>query len=144
MSRAAIYDALLADSRLITIGLDTNSVLVNYDGDQRPSDTTFLVISWNPEDPALRGDDVFERTFKNITIWIHIYREVSTDFGRIDAIIKILDDILTSMIHVAGADGYTVSCVEPAAISRDMRDDSYQTICRSRSYRILSRETASV
>lgn len=144
MARAAIYDALLADSRLVALGLDTTSLLVNYDGDQRPNDETFVVLGWGDDSIVLRGDDNFTRGFKSLTIWVHIYRELSTDFTRIGDIIDIIDDILTNMIHVDGADGHTVSMVEKAGRSRDMRDDAYQTICQSASYRVLSRETATV
>lgn len=144
MSRAAIYDALLDDQRLIDLGIDASSLLVNYDGDQRPNDTLFIVITWNPEDNAFSGDDVVQRRFKNATIWFHIYREESTDFKRIDDVMDIVDDIYSNMIHVAGVDGQTVTLIETAGRSRDMRDDIYQTICRSGTYRILSRETATV
>lgn len=144
MSRAAVYDALLNDSRLIALGLDDESLLINYDGEQRPVDKMFIVIGWNAPEEALRGDDIFTREFQSVTFWVHFLRSDTTDFGRIRDVFDILDDILLNMIHVAGDDGYTISCVESAGRSRDMRDDAYQTICRSISYRILSRETASV
>lgn len=144
MSRAAIFDALLADSRLVALGFDADSIMINYDGEQRPTDEMFLVLAWETEDTALRGDDNFTRGFRPFTIWMHIYREFSTDYTRIDSINNILDDVFENMIHVAGADGQTVSLVEKAGRSRDMRDDAYQTICRSASYRVLSRETVTV
>lgn len=152
MSRAAIYDAILADPRISNaptaptpgLGIGPEDFLVNYDGEQRPNDKTFLVMAWSNEEIGMRGDDTQQRRFKNITIWAHIYRELSTDFNRLDDILNILDDILLNMIHVAGSDGETVTLVESNGRSRDMRDDAYQTICRSISYRILSRETATV
>lgn len=144
MSRAAIYSALINSAELQTLGIDRASVLVNYDGEQRPNDKIFIVLAWNPEEIALKGDDTFQRNFKNITIWFHIYRDESTRFSNVDKIIDIVDNIFLNMIHIAGTDGQTVTLVETAGRSRDMRDDAYETICRSASYRILSRETASV
>src|SRR4051812_47503671 len=141
MSRAAIRDALINDVRLQALGLDKDSILVNYDGEQRPNDSLFIVIGWMPDTNAVTGDDVFRRDYKNFTVWVHIYQKESTDFDRIDSILNILDDIYLNMIHVEGADGYTVTLVEGGTRSRDMKDDAYQTICRSASYRILSRET---
>lgn len=144
MAGAAIVETVLADSRLQALGIDEESFLVNYDGNSRPNDKLFMVLAWMPEETALRGDDIFTRQALNCTIWVHIYHEESTDFQRIVDVLDILDDIILNMIHVEGSDGYTVTCVDPAGRSRDMKDDSYETICRSISYKILSRETASV
>ena len=51
---------------------------------------------------------------------------------------------MAAMIDVDGADGVTLSQAIPGVRSRDLRDDAYQTLCRSSSYRILDRVTASV
>lgn len=148
MARAAILDTILADSRIIALGFHGDpdpNVLINYDGDQRPSDEFFMVLGWGSDTTELRGDDTFSRGPKDLTIWVHMYRELSTDYNRIDDILNILDDIFDSMIHVDGADGYTVTLVDTSpGRSRDMRDDAYQTLCRSASYRVLSRQTATV
>jgi hypothetical protein len=144
MSRAAIYDTILADSRLQALGFDSDSVLVNYDGDQRPTDELFMVITWNPETTALQGDDIFNRPMKSMTIWVHMYHKFSSDFVRVDSVFDILDDVLQGMVHVAGSDGQTVTLVEAGNRSRDMRDDTYETICRSCQYSVLSRETTTV
>jgi hypothetical protein len=140
MSRAAIQDALLADQRLIDIGLDINSVLVNYDGEQRPNDIVFLVLRYENEDYI---PDV-NRSIKHLTVWVHMYKKYSSDFVKIDKILDILDDILGNMVHVPGLDGYTLTLAEPEGRSRDLRDDVYETICRNASYRILSRQTEPV
>jgi hypothetical protein len=143
MSRAAVYDALVNSPDLITAGFDINSILVNYDGDQRPTDEMFMVLSWGPEAVELRGDDgQTTRKSRPLDIWVHCYREFSTDFVRIDNTFKIIDDLLASMVQVAGADGYTLTMAEFITASRDLKDDTYQTICRSSSYKILSRTTA--
>jgi hypothetical protein len=144
MSRAAVYDTILADQRLIDLGFDKDSVLVNYNGDQRPTDTMFIVLSWGNDTEGLRGDDVFFVPIKNMTAWVHMYRQFSTDFVRIDSVFNILDNILSNMIEVTGADGVTLSQAIPGLRSRDLRDDAYQTLCRSSSYRILDRVTAPV
>jgi hypothetical protein len=145
MARAAVLDAILADQCLIDLGFDASNVLVNYNASQRPTDTTFMVLHWDQETPGIRGDDtMLYRSFKLLTVWVHVYKEFSTDFVRIDAVLDALDVLMTSLIHVEGADGYTLSLAEVGQRSRDLRDDAYQTICRSASYRILDRVTASV
>lgn len=140
MSRAAVYDALINDVDLQAAGFDVDSILVNYDGDQRPNDEMFMVLSWGPEAVELRGDDgQTTRKSRPLDIWVHCYREFSTDFVRIDNTFKTIDNIMSSMVQVTGADGYTLTMAEFTTASRDLKDDTYQTICRSSSYKILSR-----
>jgi hypothetical protein len=141
MSRAAVYDAILADPDLQALGFDRSSVLVNYDGDQRPTDTMFMVLSWGNEGAGIQGDDVFSIPTKVLNIWVHMYKNFSTDFVRIDSVMDILDATLGGMINVDGADGYTLSQAIPNTRSRDLRDDSYQTLCRSTSYKIIDNVT---
>jgi hypothetical protein len=142
MARAAVYDTILADQRLIDLGFDSSSILVNYDGNQRPTDTMFMVLHWENEN-SLNVPFAYA-PIKNLIIWVHVYKEFSTDFVRIDDVFCILDNILFNMINVDGADGITLTLAEPLTKSRDLRDDAYQTICRSASYRILDRVTAPV
>jgi hypothetical protein len=144
VSRAVVFDAILADGMLgqDDVTFDRDNVLVGYDGDQRPSDKMFIVIRWEEPSIDLRGDDsTFHRGPRALSIWVHMYREFSTDFGRIDKALAQLDSLLTNIIDTPGADGQTVTLIEPEGHSRDLRDVTYETFCRSASYRVLSRNT---
>lgn len=146
MSRAAVLDAILADSRLITLGFNASNVLSNYDGEQRPLDANmFIVLRWEVQDVSMSGDDGrVTRGVRHFSVWVHMLREWSTDYSHIDQVIEILDNILTNMINVSGRDGMTLTLVEPEGRSRDLRDDGYQTLCRQISYKMLSRLSAVV
>jgi hypothetical protein len=148
MSRDAIYTALTTDARLLALGFHGEpnpTVLSNYDGQQRPSDVMFIVLGWGAETVELRGDDsTFVRTARPLEIWVHMYREYSADFVRIDDVLNIIQDVMNNLVQAVGDDGYTLTVAEFSGKSRDLRDDTYQTICRSISYKILSRETEPV
>jgi hypothetical protein len=145
MARAAVLDAITGDSVLQGMGFhgDPNrNVLVAYDGDQRPSDDMFMVLRWETADINLRGDDsTVTKGPRHLAIWVHMYQEWSTDFVRIDNVIDRLDEVLTSIIDTAGADGRTVALIEPEGQSRDLKDTTYNTFCRSTAYRVIDRPT---
>jgi hypothetical protein len=149
MSRAAVFDAICADPTLqgmgyhgeTTPGANDGTVLAGYDGEQRPSHTMFMVIRWETESVILQGDDNFTRTEHPCVFWVHMYREFSTDYNRIRDTIDAIDKVLVNMIDVAGADGESVTMIIPGQRSRDLRDDGYQTLCRSAQYNVISRPT---
>ena len=144
MSRAAVFDSIIEDGQLglDDITFDSDNVLVNYDGDQRPSDSMFIVLRWETGDVELSGDDAtFQRSARHLAVWVHMFQEFSTDFVRIDTVIEELDKLLVNIINKPGADGRTLVLVEPEGHSRDLRDVTYETFCRSASYKILSRKT---
>lgn len=137
MSRAAILDAILADSRLQALGFTTDNVCVAYDKDQRPSDTMFMVLRFGIHNLDAR----IHRGPRDLVIWVHMWREFSTDYSHIDGVIEVLDDVLLNIIDTAGGDGQAVTCIEQGGRSGDFKDDTYQTLCRSTSYSVLSRVT---
>ncbi|QHB37437.1 hypothetical protein SEA_LEOPARD_30 [Mycobacterium phage Leopard] len=144
MSRAVVYDAILADGQLgmDDITFDAGNVKVNYDGDQRPNDRMFIVLRWEAPDIDLRGDDsTIRKGGHHLSVWVHMYQEFSTDFTRIDKVIDALDKLLVDIIDRPGSDGRTLVMVEPEGHSRDLRDVTYETFCRSASYKVLSRAT---
>lgn len=142
MARAVVLDAILADNSLQDMGFDGNNVIPGYDGDQRPSDKMFMVLRWETGDIELRGDDsTVARGPRHLVIWVHMYKTFSTDFNRIDDVLIALDKVLSNIIDQAGADGRSVTCIEAEGHSRDLRDTTYDTFCRSASYKVLDRVT---
>lgn len=142
MSRAAVYDAIVNDPQLISLGFTTSNVLVNYDADQRPTDLTddgmFIVIRWGEHEI----DPIIKRGPRRFEVWVHILRENTTDYGHLDKVINILDGVLEDIIDTPGGDGYSVTVIEGEGHSEDFRDEVYQTLTRSASYRMISRVTA--
>lgn len=142
MARDVVLQSILNETIFTDAGFDETNVLPAYDGDQRPSDKMFMVLRWETEDDGLRGDDgTVVKGARHLAIWVHMYKEFSTDFVRIDNVLKALDNVLTNIIDKAGADGRTVVMIEPEGKSRDLRDVTYETFCRSASYKVLSRVT---
>lgn len=145
MSRAAVYDAIVAGT-----GLPEDNVLANYSGDGRPSDLDpevpeFVVIRWQESTVVSQTytgmSNGIPRAPRVLEVWAHIPKEVSTDFVRIDEILLNVENALLPMEHVAGNDGYTVTCIGYAGKSADNEDPGYNTICRYSAFTVLSRKT---
>ncbi len=139
MSRNAVYQALVNDPVLNSMGIDETTVFVNYSLDKKPDCTgPFIVLRWENEDQS-----PFERVRspRVLTIWVHYPLELGPNFRMIDARLDAIDDVLLAMEHVAGADGETVTCIRQTGRSGDLKDEGFQTIVRNVGYQILSRKS---
>ena len=143
MSRAVVFSVLSNSTKLQNLGFTSGYILPNYDGYQRPNisinqnNPFFMVLRWG----AQRFDPRFYRGPRTLDIWVHMAREISTDYSRIDAVIEIIDPLLTGIIDTPGADGQSVTSIEMMGRSVDLEDPVYQTLCRNASYKIISRNT---
>ena len=139
MSRAAVLQALREDAQLNAI-VPSENVITNYSKEGRPNPISpggFMVLRWESTSRAFKkiaGP-------RDLTVWAHYPAEKSTDFGRIDAILERVKDVLCDIEDTVGGDGYTVTCIEYAGESGDIKDSGFQTIARNMTFRVLSRPT---
>lgn len=137
MSRAAVLDALRADSALTSI-VPAGNIITNYTGEGRPSPLApggMIVLRWGS---IVRA---FARIAgpRDLTVWAHWPEELSTDFGRVDSILENAKRVLCDIEDSVGGDGYTITSVDYAGESDDMKDHGFQTIMRNMTFRVLSR-----
>lgn len=145
MSRDVVYASIIADPDLNNLGLDASSVFPNYSSDERPpGQGPFAILRWEdqPYTSGPFGESAgLRRGARHLTIWVHIPKQTSTDFTRIDAILDQIDLVLAPLEQVDGADGYTLTCITPTGRGADLRDEGFDTIVRNAGYRVLSRQT---
>lgn len=150
MSRDVIWNVITTDTELNALGIDSSAVFPNYANDKRPRDDgPFIILRW--ENQSYLGASTLGgfgsgtgmgRGPRDLTVWAHLPREISSDFTRLDEILDRLDDILSPLEHVDGDDGYTLTCVRATGRGGDSTDDGYSTITRNAGYKVLSRRTA--
>jgi len=145
MSRAVVLDTLRGSAALAEYVTMPKNVLVNPNSDGRPDVFlgSFLVLRWEEMAPTSSFFDDGPRGPRNLTVWAHHPREDSTDYVRLENILDIVKDELTALEEVDGADGRTLTNVQFAASSGDSIDPGYNTICRTSTFKVLSRITAS-
>lgn len=140
MSRAAVLELLRGDTELATLGGTGFVVEAGFSYDQRPNDLgAFIVIMWRHTDFE---DDIQANAEQHFDLYVHIPVKVSTDYGRIDAVLDRVDAMFTGVAAadppVVGGDGRQLDFVGFEGRSMDMTDEGYQTICRYASYMALS------
>lgn len=134
MSRTAVFQALKNDPQLATMA--PGGVFVNYSMDQTPSrNKRFLLLRW--EEP--RFSPVLRKGPQRLTVWAHSPVQFSTDFVELDKILDRVKDVLTSMEHVDGGDGYIVTKVDFTGGGGDLRDGGYETITKNSAFEVLFR-----
>lgn len=139
MSRAAVLDGLRADADLTSL-VPPENIFPNYSKEGRPNPLSpggFIVLRWGDLTRAfarLAGP-------RDLTVWAHWPAEQSTDFGRIDKILDRCKNVLCDLEEVVGGDGYTLTMIDYAGESRDMKDLGFETIMRNMTFRVLSRPT---
>lgn len=142
MSRAAVYDALVNDPTLNSMGIDNTTVFANYSLDRKPSVTgPFVILRWETEEANPFGDTKSPRV---LTIWVHYPLELGPDFNMIDSRMDAIDNVLLGLEHAEGADGLTITCVRATGRGGDLKDEAFQTITRNAAYQILSRPSDTV
>lgn len=138
MSRAAIYQSLIDDADLNSLGLVEDTIEVNYNNDERPG-SKFAILRWGP-----REAPVYESANgpESLTIWVHIAREIAgSDYDPIIKALDQFDETLSSLRDVAGVDGCTLSFVRVGDRSSDLVDDGFNTITKYANYQVFSRKS---
>ena len=139
MSRAAVLAALRNDTILQGMVAPAN-IITNYSKDGRPSNIApglFLVLRWGGGSKGLQNIT----GPRDLVVWAHLPEEIGTDYTLIDQALDAAKSVLTQMVDVPGADGYTVTTIDYNAESDDMKDPGFQTIFRQMTFQVLSRKT---
>lgn len=124
-ARAALFSLVQSDSELALENVyPTNSV------DTAPEDW-FAVITWGVTSKSFGtiGSD-------QVQIWLH---DRNRDYGRINAGLTRLKELLTDTIHREGDDGVVLAAAEWNGESQDLRDDGYGTLTRYAEFTTVSR-----
>ena len=142
MARAAVLELLRGDGELVALGGDgfdpETMIVAQFSYDQRPSSVgPFIVICWRT---TPFSGEVQENAEKRFDVYVHIPIAVSTDFGRVDAMLDRIDTIFAAVegFPVTGGDGMQLNYVGFRGRGPDQTDEGYETICRPASYMALS------
>lgn len=138
MSRAAVLDALRADTELMSL-VPTGNIIADPQGEGRPNDVSpnnFIVLRW---EESVDWNAAVQRGPRLLTVWSHHPREISTDYNDVDKILLRVGIIITSLEDVVGADDWRVTMIYPAGgWSGDLVDTGYNTVARNAGFKVLT------
>ena len=146
MSRAAIETLLETDTTLAGLDEVSSYIFNQHDIVERPRhDGVFIVLRWEEStvfSQTYTGmNDGIGRAPRVLTVWVHSPIEVSTDFEFIDEILDRIDQLFSPIEHLEGSDGYTVTQVQFAGRSGDLKDEGFMTVTRNATYSVLYRRS---
>lgn len=137
MSRAAILDALRSSTALESF-VPNGNIIANPQGEGRPDDlipNNFIVLRWGEQD----WNQVVRRGPRNLTVWAHTPKELSTSYNDIDKILGIVTYIISPIEMQLGADGWKITmCWPSGGWSGDLVDVGYNTISKNAGFKILT------
>lgn len=133
-ARAAVYTLLSTDGQLQALGVPYGNIWPAQSLDTAPRNGRFLILRWEELTLAPGRGSKSEV----LTVWAHCPREMSTDFVPLVEILNRVTELLTSAVHMPGADG-TLTCVDYNGMSPDLNDEGYKTITKNAAYTVVAR-----
>lgn len=126
--RAAVHSLLEEDADLLALGVET---VYGSNAVDTPDETLFIVVRWDASTAAFktRGSD-------RCSIWVH---DKNRDYGRINAALRRVKDLLTDTTHRVGADGWTLTTAEWNGEGPDLFDGGFNTITRFSDFTVVGR-----
>lgn len=134
-ARAAVHTILTTDAASAAPGsLGDLGVQHVYAANavDTPAEACFVVIRWGDTQRSFgtRGPGL-------VTVWAH---DTDRDYGRITDVLARVRALLTTAVHVAGADGWTLTAADWRSDGPDVFDPAYGTCCRWSEFTTASRQ----
>lgn len=131
--REIIYQALVSDAALNSLGYNESNIFPNYAFDgTSPRDTMFLIIRFGEQNikAAQRGPVLVE-------IWVHRPEEMGADFDAIQKLGEEVRDCILPLVSETGG-GYRITDVRFNGFGGDFKDIGYNTFTKRMGFEILS------
>jgi len=134
MSRAAFAQIVYEDAAMQGLGFIESRVWQANALDTPPRDTPFVIISSEGREKAFGnvGSDL-------VSYWVHIPKTVMRDYGIVDLALDRIEELLVATAHFVGEDGYVLTGASWVDRSRDLIDESFNTLTKYSTFRAATR-----
>lgn len=129
-ARGSVFQLLSNDVELAGLGVQNTYGANSVDA---PAEDLFLIIRFEDKQRAFG-----RRGAERMAVWAH--DSSGGDYGRIDAVLERVKDLVESVVHHEGPDGWTLTTATWAQDGPDLVDDGYKTVTRWAEFAVVSRK----
>ncbi|AZS12565.1 tail terminator [Mycobacterium phage DrLupo] len=134
MHPAVLYDKIVHDPEMNSLGI-TPSRFKELDSiDKRPFDSGYFIVTrWLDQDlhPTIN------RGPRDLMVWVHTPKDRSRNFLILERILERINDIWASVEAESGTDGVRVTSVKRRGQSGNLEDEGWKTIARNATFSVL-------
>lgn len=135
-ARAALATLISTDPQMNMLGIEEENVFGGNATDTPARDKMFVVCRW---------EEVSKSAMMSVylaSVWFHIPQEVERDYGKIDLAILRLKELMRTVEHLVGSDGWSLISASWTGDSADQFDDGYNSLNRYTQFRCACRNTS--
>lgn len=133
-AREAYARLVYEDSQMQALGFVQERVWASNALDTPPREHPFIVINVDLTEKVFGTTGV-----ETVSYWVHLPKDKGRDYSVIDLAIEQIKMLMSEVMHLAGADGWSLTAGTWVDTSRDLTDDGFNTIVKYVTFRTATR-----
>lgn len=135
-ARAAYARLVYEDAQMQGLGYIQDRIWQSnaLDTPTKHPENPFIVVSVDQE------EKIFGTTgAETMSYWVHMPRTKMRDYGIIDLAIEQIKSLMANVAHLVGDDGWSLTSASWVDTSRDLTDDTFNTLVKFVTFRTATR-----
>jgi hypothetical protein len=135
-ARAALVSLIATDPQMNMLGIQTSDVFGGNATDSPPRNKMFVVCRWEEVSKSAMQSNYLA------SVWFHVPQEMERDYGKIDIAVTRMKELMRTVEHRNGSDGWSLVAASWITDSADQYDDGYNSLNRYTQFRCACRNIA--
>lgn len=133
-ARAAARSLLGNDSEMQSYGFTADRIFAPDSVDSNPRHLRWAVLVWDEETPPFAS-----KPSETMELWLYQPREMGHDYAVLDIALARARELLTTVEHLPGEDGWILTAATYRTGSRDLVDDVSHAITKYGRFHVACR-----
>lgn len=135
-ARAALVSLITTDPQMNMLGIEETDVFGGNATDSPPRNKMFVVCRWEEVSQSAMQSNYLA------SVWFHVPKEMERDYGKIDVAVMRMKELMRTVEHRNGSDGWSLVAASWTGDSPDQYDDGYNSLNRYTQFRCACRNIA--